>query len=76
MRILEMYRFDNHLNVNVDKTELNKFRNGGSPAQGDRLQYMIEEIEFVKKFCYLEVLLWKTLPVRQHYIKQEQERQS
>ena len=61
-----MYCSENQLNVGVDKTKNIKLRNGGSLAQGYRLHYKSEEIEYIKNFCYLGLLLSAALSVGQH----------
>ena len=66
MHILESYCRDNSLLVNIEKTKIVKFSNGGPLAAGDKLVYQGKPIEFVKNFCYLGVILSTKLSVNQH----------
>ena len=47
----------NHINVNLAKTKVIKFRKGGRLARNDRLLLDGKEVEFVSKYEYLGVIL-------------------
>ena len=63
---LEEYCENNFMTVNIGKTKLMKFRRGGSIASHDRIIYKNQEIEMVKSFEYLGIILTAKLSPTAH----------
>ena len=53
---LLVYCTRNLLKVNVSKTKIVKFRRGGRLSRNDKLIYNNQEVDFVSKFKYLDVM--------------------
>ena len=66
MNQLSQYCDENSLEVNVSKTKIVKFRNGGAFSQADKLFYYDQPIEFVSQFLYLGIIFSTKLSSEMH----------
>lgn len=64
---LDKYCMKWNLSVNIDKSKIMVFRNGGRPAKIEKWWYRGMLIDVVKEFKYLGVLFTSTLNLEQHF---------
>ena len=69
--ILSEWCLRNHLELNVDKTKIIKFRKGGRISRSDKFFYNEIEIEIVPEYEYLGVLLQTRLTFTKHTCKKK-----
>ena len=70
--ILSSWSNGNSLFVNLDKTKVMKFRKGGRLKAGDRFYYEGKEIEMVKHYTYLGIILQTSLTFNKHLVSKKE----
>ncbi|XP_075150847.1 uncharacterized protein LOC142224955 [Haematobia irritans] len=66
---LEMYCSQWNMVVNLEKSKIMVFRNGGRIAKEDKWTYLNRDIEVVNEFCYLGVTLTPKMSFTKHVEK-------
>ncbi|KAL1446001.1 hypothetical protein WDU94_006622, partial [Cyamophila willieti] len=56
------------MTVNISKTKIMKFRNGGKLKSTDKIEYDNKNIEFTNEYMYLGILMQPTMTITKHIV--------
>ena len=67
MYLLAEYCEVNSLVVNIGKTEMMQFRNGGGISESEKLYYNNKTLKYCSSFCYLGIKMTSKLSPTHHF---------